>query len=534
MKTTSSIAIYLAIVVALLTQASPVLASDKFLVFDYLEIHKKHLSWSTADQQKLQQCLADFEENNQSEVDLSNTVYLIIPNRIASEDSFRTWVVLKDSHNSTTQGLYLQQVSVLDDFLGFLWRLNAAGKISEVNDAVVLDDQDVRDLLRLAWFNSQSISDSPGALNARFFNSQFVQNESRSWFLDSPPRRRLLLLKGLTSSSLSTAYLCLPEHKGPTPFLEIASDDRAILVRALESLRSEWIPATLTINLKFAGISHLPSELDDLIASIEVHFEEIDRSDFLGTIQGHKLEGETITLELSIPRKVLASTAMNLVLRKSEFRILNIDRDRFSDYATQRIPEPQEILGTPARFDIWVAKVGRAQDFRSHGLWSGTADIGEMQILFDPNTLLVNRRSHGPKIAIDVLFDSPKEFLSSLDPDVDPLKRRHRDEADRAVLDTIAGTKEIREAIWRHIMIGLDSIQKPNQILLIKNVGGPTTSKETRDNADRYFSLLQLFIKSRLKITTHSDVQLLTSERRAVDSRHIGAVDIIVFSLGDP
>jgi|SRR5947209_5464044 len=225
MKKTSAMVFAALLYAPLLIQtASPACATGKFMVFDYSEIRKKHSSWSTADQQTLQQELTGFEENNRPEIDLNNVIYLIIPNRSTPAGSFRTWAVLKDSCSSTKKSLYLQQVSVFDGFLGFLWRLQATGSISEVNDAVVLDDQDVKDLLRLAWFNRQSTSDSPGAINAKLFNSQFVQSESRSWFLDSPGRR-LLLVKGLTSSSLSTVYLCLPDHKGPTPFFEVASDD---------------------------------------------------------------------------------------------------------------------------------------------------------------------------------------------------------------------------------------------------------------------------------------------------------------------
>ena len=142
----------------LIQAASPACAAGKFLVFDYSEVRKKHSSWSATDQQRLQEELAGFVDNNRHEIDLDNVTYLIIPNRSNRMDSPRTWAVLKDSRSSTTKALFhFQQVSAFKDFLEFLWQLHEAGAISETNDAVVLDDQDVSDLLRLAWFNSKTL-----------------------------------------------------------------------------------------------------------------------------------------------------------------------------------------------------------------------------------------------------------------------------------------------------------------------------------------------------------------------------------------
>jgi len=500
-------------------------AAGRFLVFDYQDLRKSKPSWTAAEQQRL----TSFEDNNKAEVEIGRIMYLIIPDEATRVAPFRTWAVVRGACNSAEREInYLQQVSVFDDTLSLLWQMRATGAISAVNDSVVLDDEDMRNLVRLAWLNRESGSNSAGAGIARLFDSKFVSSESRRWFFDSPPGKRLLIVKGLTTSPTATVYLCLPDHKGPTPFFEVVSYDRTILSRVIEVLRADSVPAALTLNLKFFGVGHVASEVTELEENIDVHFRNEDGTEILASVQERKAEGDTIKLVVSAPRGILSAKEVRFILTKGEFQVLDPQQNAFSGSVSFEIPEPHKILGTPASFDLWVAKVGHARDFQDHGLWSSTARLGDLRVSIDFDLLIGRYTSQlgADDASVMDLFDAPQEFLARMRPD--PQRRERREQDERAVISTVNATREIRDAVWRQVLIGLARAKEPGQILLIKNVGGATTSVETRDNVNRYFALVRSFLELKLRATPYVGVQLLESERRVRDPRLVGAIDVVV------
>jgi hypothetical protein len=498
----------------------PGYSAEKFVVLNYQELQKSKATLLTPEEQGL---LRQFEQSNLPELAAAGKIdYIIIPSEStqAADMSFRDLAIVETPCSSSAEAWHLKHIAITDDLRRSFWKLLAQRKLQAVNDIVVLDSGDASDLIRLAWLNRESSSHSYGAPTAKDFNDQFLQNISRGWFLDSPPEKRLFIITGLTTSVNANVYLCLQDSDNnnvPTPFFEVYSGDRVTLSNIISRLGSDSVPAAFVLKLKFFGVNPSPTEIEEIKGNLSIMFKNHDGREILTTILDRKRDNDEIKLTVTAPKEVLSSDELQISIHQSAFQLLDTKHKTLGSSISIPLPEPHEVLrgGSPS-FDLAVAKVGYAKGFAAHNVLYHTVDAEGFQYPVDLKSLLEEyKSSHSGGAGF---FDSPSFFSLQRVP-----RLRNREQ----LLSSMSTTREIREALWRQIMIGL-SVAPGANILLVKNSGGPTTNARDRDLINNGTTFLQLFLEEKLRSIGKETVSVLVTERRAGKANPFGSIDVFV------
>jgi hypothetical protein len=498
-----------------------VYAAEKFVVLNYQELQRSKTTILTPEEQGL---LRQFEQSNLPDLATAGKIdYIIIPSEStqAADMSFRDWAIVETPCSSSTEARHLKRIAITEDLRRSFWKLLAQSKIQAVNDIVVLDSEDARDLVRLAWLNRGSSSHYYGVPTAKDFNDQFLRNISRGWFLDSPPGNRLFIITGLTTSVNANVYLCLQDSDNdnvPTPFFEVYSGDRVTLSSIISILESDSVPAAFVLKLKFFGIHPNPTEIEEIKGNLSIVFKSHDGREIPTTATlDRKRENDEIKLTVTAPKEILSSEELQISIHQGTLQLFDAKRKTLGSSISIPLPEPHEVLreGCPC-FDLAIAEVGYAKGFAAHNILYYTVDAEGFQYPVDLKSLLEEYKNNHS--GASSFFDSPSFFSLQRVP-----RLRNREQ----LLNSMSSTREIREALWRQIMIGL-SVAPGANILLVKNSGGPTTNARDRDLINNGTTFLQLFLEEKLRSIGRETVSVLVTERRAGKVNPFGSIDVFM------
>ncbi|MES1242248.1 MAG: hypothetical protein ABUT39_11565 [Acidobacteriota bacterium] len=530
--------------------AQPVAAQmhvkDRFIVLQYDSLERDSMSWDLETAEALdhfvQHCTASGEILK----------YLIIPTSMVDRSSpgdatAQTWGLFEIQENSADQPLqYLRAVNPPSQLLDAVDHVVTSGRVegSPTGDAVILEDRDLNDLIRLSWFNRGYSAQSAEIKGIKEFDDEFLKHIARKWFFESSGSDRLLIVTGLRTDPVATAYAYIPQNDdGGMSFFRIYSGERGRLKATVDLLNSRAMPVSVRIDLAPLDFKLNADELNRISKSLEIklsggsefpqHFTEVFNSK------------DSLLFVSDVPREALGSPRLNFSFDKSSpYRFLDREAMVRTAEISRNLHSVDGMLGDEngSVFSFTISKQIPSDRVQSKGTWHHEVTLEDVNFPLSIDEILKRYKNWslhaGNSIQaqdaddegimgdaeawLDAIGSQGGRAIMSLSPD-----------RQREFVSELSQLNRSLESLWSTIRSSLWLSRDHLEIVIVKHRSTSLASLRLQAIADRRNQYVLRFLEHKLKSLGElgQKVKIIESEQPESDEHKLRKVECLLVPL---
>jgi hypothetical protein len=467
--------------------------SSRFCAFTASSVIESSFEWSDPEKDKLKNFL---DENQGAEA--GELSYLVIPKWTVDSserkvEGLAAWGVfepLAPSQTTPPGNGAVRPVELPNDLFESVKRSYLKEKLHDVygKDLVILDDQALKDLFRLRWLNQSSPFSSVKLDNLRRFTDEFLVDD-HAWLMNPVGSGRMVFISDFRSEEETRVYVVIPRQGGSILSIPIFRTNRAVLRDAVQLLKEEMLPVTLTFEVEPVGFRPGLFNLPEISDELSVRLVGAD-GDFLSGFNENKTEGRKICFLGHFTREALDARHVQVGFPSgSDYRLL-VQGDLVSRATIDLAEDTQQ---NPI-LRLSISQVPKVSQLITEDIWHHRVSFGELRFVRDPDSF---KRLHD-KLKLPAkpedLFEDPQSYLHEIGSRSGRRLLGLHPKDQRTFVSELAELNRALCSLWSYVQIAHSIAGKELDVVIVKHVPAPTRSWRRMTSPDRMSSYIRLFL----------------------------------------